>query len=186
MAFEQRSKGWRDVKSIMADVESSHEEPDSKAKSDHMPLPQVVISSEYSTHRDSAAAHEVADAETTNSLSKTSTDEHPEYLRDFQRNDQKEEEPIFHLAWDCDELIDKCLHQAQDEGSTVQTVLEQYRRSFDAWSRYLGVFAEEKTNLDRRLRRKIGIRNIVVRLLLILKQNLTQCKLNIKPHIERC
>lgn len=83
-------------------------------------------------------------------------------------------EPIFETAWDCDELLTRCLNQAHKEGLTTEPMVEQYKRSFEAWWKYLGVFAEKTSNLDRRLRKKPGIHDMVVRLLLILKDSLAQ------------
>ncbi|OAL57234.1 hypothetical protein IQ07DRAFT_627111 [Pyrenochaeta sp. DS3sAY3a] len=83
-------------------------------------------------------------------------------------------EPIFNLAWDCDELLTKCLDEAREEELTTEPIVEQYQRSFDAWWKYLGVFAEKDSNLDRRLRKKPAIHDLVVRLLLILKDSLAQ------------
>ena len=85
-------------------------------------------------------------------------------------------EPIFSLAWDCDDLIQECLGKAVRDGSSTKESLEDCERRFNAWWEYLGVFAERKVNLDRRLYRHPEIRDIVIRLLLILKRNLIQCK----------
>jgi hypothetical protein len=87
----------------------------------------------------------------------------------------KAEEPIFSLAWDCDGLIRDCVGKEEVESPTKRR-LEDYKRRFIAWWEYLGVFAERSVNLDRRLYSKPEIRDIVVRLLLILRRNLTQCK----------
>jgi hypothetical protein len=94
------------------------------------------------------------------------------------------EEPIFSLASDCDDLIQECLGKAEGDGSPTKGLLEEYERRFNAWWEYLGVFAGRKANLDRRLHRQPEIRDIVVRLLLILRRNLTQCKsLSILPFL---
>ncbi|KAK2849628.1 hypothetical protein FQN49_005573 [Arthroderma sp. PD_2] len=84
-------------------------------------------------------------------------------------------EPIFSLAWDCDDLIRECLFYSKvDESTKVR--MEDYERRFNAWWEYLGVFAERKGNLDYRLIHQPEIRDIVLRLLLILKRNLTELK----------
>lgn len=84
------------------------------------------------------------------------------------------QEPIFKLAWDCDDLLTKCLEEAREEELTIEPILEQYQRSFDAWWKYLGVFAEKSSNLDRKLRKKPAVHDLVVRLLVILKDSLAQ------------
>lgn len=177
MAEMQRSKESRRTKSTKStkiDIESGDEASDLEAKETIVPLPRVVVSSEDSTYGEGTTGQTVDDKEKeSSSKAKTIQDQHARPL-EVERTSTTIEEPIFQLAWDCDELIDRCLHQAQD--SNVQAALEQYRRSFDAWSKYLGVFAERKTNLDRRLRQKTGILDIVIRLLLILKQNLAKCE----------
>jgi hypothetical protein len=154
----------------MADIESNGDEHKTKAKMNLDPLPQVVISPEgFTQHADLE--------EEARSRDSASAEHHPETPPKVGHNDKAMEEPIFNLAWDCDELMDKCFHHTQDE-SNLRTSLEQYKRSFDAWSKYLGVFAARDTNLDRRLIRKDGVRDIVIRLLLILKQNLVQRKIH--------
>jgi hypothetical protein len=85
------------------------------------------------------------------------------------------EEPIFSLAWDCDYLIQECVSKAKRDKSPKMGLLKDYEQRFNAWWQYLGVFAGRKANLDRRLHRQPEIRDIVVRLLLILKRNLMQC-----------
>lgn len=86
------------------------------------------------------------------------------------------DEPIFSLAWECDDLIQKCLTNADCDGLAIKSLVEDYERRFNAWWEYLGVFARRKANLDRRLRRHPEIRDIVVRLLVILRRNLTQLR----------
>lgn len=86
------------------------------------------------------------------------------------------EEPIFSLAWDCDDLIQECLGKTEEDRSLTKVRLEDYERRFNAWWEYLGVFAGRKANLDRRLHHQPEIRDIVVRLLHILKRNFSQCK----------
>ncbi|RDW89523.1 hypothetical protein BP6252_01555 [Coleophoma cylindrospora] len=82
-------------------------------------------------------------------------------------------EPIFSLACDCDDLIRSSLARAHDE-DPLKEILDEYERRFDAWWQNLGVFAEPKANLDRRLQAHPEIQDIVVRLLAILKKYLTE------------
>jgi hypothetical protein len=84
-------------------------------------------------------------------------------------------EPIFSLACDCDDLIRSSLSRAHNEGP-LKEILDEYERRFNAWWQNLGVFAEPKANLDRRLQAHPEIRDIVVRLLVILKKYFTECK----------
>lgn len=86
-------------------------------------------------------------------------------------------EPIFDLAWDCDDLIKECLSIEEHDGISTKTDLEDYSRRFQAWWEYLGVFADQKANLDTKLRHKPEIRDIVIRFLVILRNSLTQRRL---------
>ncbi|KAF2691769.1 hypothetical protein K458DRAFT_398181 [Lentithecium fluviatile CBS 122367] len=85
-------------------------------------------------------------------------------------------EPIFLLAWDCDELFQECLSKAKEADALTAAALEDYERRFRAWWEYLGVFAEKEINLDRRLRKKPEVQDVVLRLLLILERNLATVK----------
>ncbi|KAF3317976.1 hypothetical protein TWF173_009796 [Orbilia oligospora] len=84
------------------------------------------------------------------------------------------EEPIFTLAWDCDDLLQQCLREAAESSYVEIETIEDYERRFTAWQEYLGVFAEKRVNLDRRLYKQPEIQDVVIRLLLILKRNLDQ------------
>ncbi|KAK6499015.1 hypothetical protein TWF481_011584 [Arthrobotrys musiformis] len=85
-------------------------------------------------------------------------------------------EPIFTLAWDCDDLVQKLLHElAGDKSGFIdREAIEDYERRFTAWQEYLGVFAEKRASLDRRLDKQPEIQGVVVRLLLILRRNFDQ------------
>lgn len=82
------------------------------------------------------------------------------------------EEPIFSLAWDCDDLIQECLKRTDTDSVPTQDTWREYERRFNAWWEHHGVFAKSIANLDRKLHRRPEIRDIVVRLLIILKRNL--------------
>ncbi|EWC48473.1 hypothetical protein DRE_02242 [Drechslerella stenobrocha 248] len=86
------------------------------------------------------------------------------------------EGPIFSLAQHCDDILQECLNEGSEDHSSTKRLLEDYGRRFRAWWEYVGVFAEKKVNLDRRLHRQPEIRDIVVRLLIILERNLAQLK----------
>ncbi|KAF3192014.1 hypothetical protein TWF788_004204 [Orbilia oligospora] len=83
-------------------------------------------------------------------------------------------EPIFTLAWDCDDLLQQCLREAAESSYVETEIIEDYERRFTAWQEYLGVFAEKRVSLDRRLYKQPEIQDVVIRLLLILKRNLDQ------------
>ncbi|KAK6352239.1 hypothetical protein TWF730_009069 [Orbilia blumenaviensis] len=85
------------------------------------------------------------------------------------------EEPIFSLAWDCDDLLRGCLKGSDGDISPLaRDRIEEYDQRFRAWQEYLGVFADKRANLDYRLRKQPEIRDLIVRLLLILRRNLDQ------------
>src|SRR5690348_3125738 len=88
------------------------------------------------------------------------------------------EEPIYELASDCDDLIQSCLEFVRRGGGDgrVRGLVEDYERRFAAWWEYLGVFAEKGANLDRRLRGHTQTRDLVLRLLVILRRNLGSCE----------
>jgi hypothetical protein len=46
---------------------------------------------------------------------------------------------------------------------TARASLDEYRRRFQAWSKYYGVFAHKSINLDHRVRKKPRIQDIIVR-----------------------
>ena len=90
------------------------------------------------------------------------------------------EEPILELASDCDDMIQGCLeitNPSKPGGDDhIKDLVESYERRFVAWWEYLGVFAERETNLDSRLRHHIHARDLVLRLLVILRRNLIFCE----------
>ena len=98
-------------------------------------------------------------------------------------------EPILELASDCDDLIQSCLDLAgRDGGGNDNDLVEDYERRFAAWWEYLGVFAGKKANLDRRLRHHPQIQDLVLRLLVILRRNLSLCEYTItnkEPGVAR-
>lgn len=93
--------------------------------------------------------------------------------------------PILSLAQACSQLLDRCLHDdTNNENSSAAPKILKWKRRFCAWLSYLDVFAERRINLDRRLRKKPRIQDIVLRLLLILQQSLDQCKMLVHIRIE--
>ena len=91
----------------------------------------------------------------------------------FNLGSRPQEEPIFELASDCDDLIQSCLEfTSRGDDGHIKDLVDSYERRFAAWWEYLGVFAETKANLDRRLRHHTQVRDLVLRLLVILRRNL--------------
>jgi hypothetical protein len=85
-------------------------------------------------------------------------------------------EPILRLVHDCDVLFEESYIGVQNVASVARASVEEYTRRFKAWSRYCGVFARKDINLDRRVRNKPRIQDIIIRLLLGLRRNLAACK----------
>lgn len=82
-------------------------------------------------------------------------------------------EPIYSLAVDCERLYTKQiskLKEAERENDT--TILSELSQRFDTWAAFLGVFAESKICLDRRLRHHVEIQEQVLRLLDVVERNL--------------
>ncbi|KAK5987383.1 Kinesin light chain 1 [Cladobotryum mycophilum] len=83
-------------------------------------------------------------------------------------------EPIFELACECEKLFSEQMLRAKNEADiNGAKVMEEYQQRFAAWAAFLGVFAVPEMCLDRRLRRHIEIQDLVLRLLDIMKRNLT-------------
>lgn len=82
-------------------------------------------------------------------------------------------EPIFRLATECETLFLGHLSSLKN-GSDFNgaKVVGEYQQRFSAWAAFLGVFAVPDMCLDRRLRNHVEIRDIVIRLLDIMKRNL--------------
>ncbi|KAL7935628.1 hypothetical protein V8C35DRAFT_333533 [Trichoderma chlorosporum] len=83
-------------------------------------------------------------------------------------------EPIYELASECEKLfsehVSKLKNGADLNGSRV---VGEYQQRFSAWAAFLGVFAVPEMCLDRRLQRHVDIQDLVLRLLDIMKRNLT-------------
>lgn len=98
---------------------------------------------------------------------------------------QKEWQDIYSAALDCDLLFDKCLTQIIEPGTISllgeaavaqdQLVRDLHAR-FQAWSSYLGVFAEQNACLDGRLSSSKEIQDIVINHLDTLFLNLQNCE----------
>ncbi|KAF3063150.1 hypothetical protein CFAM422_010381 [Trichoderma lentiforme] len=77
---------------------------------------------------------------------------------------------IYNLACECEELFKK--HLSQGHSPLVASLVAEYQQRFLTWTAYLGVFARPSQCLDRRLQTLHDIRDIVLRLLGLLKRAL--------------
>ncbi|CAN9227358.1 unnamed protein product [Alternaria alternata] len=84
-----------------------------------------------------------------------------------------EDDTIYEMAESCENLLRSGRSALESYGSSISTLLEEYEQRFTAWADYLGVFAKRSISLDRRLQHHPDIQDLVVRLLDILKTNLT-------------
>ncbi|UKZ53336.1 hypothetical protein TrVGV298_007128 [Trichoderma virens] len=83
-------------------------------------------------------------------------------------------EPIFELASECEKLFSEKISRLKDEADLNGTkVVGEYQQRFSAWAAFLGVFAVPEMCLDRRLQRHAEVQDLVLRLLDIMKRNLT-------------
>lgn len=91
--------------------------------------------------------------------------------------DTEDKEPIYELAVECERLFEKQTSTLRDNGEPSNAkLLEEYQHQFATWAAFLGVFAEPKVCLDRRLRHHGDIQDLVLRLLDLLKRNLKHSK----------
>lgn len=83
-------------------------------------------------------------------------------------------EPIFELASECEKLFFEQISRLKNEVDPNGTkVVGEYQQRFSAWAAFLGVFAVPEMCLDRKLQRHVEIQDLVLRLLDIMKRNLT-------------
>lgn len=99
-----------------------------------------------------------------------------EWERDYSMDPNQMPRPILTLTWQCDELTDQSLAIARDSVQAIVPRLEDHKRRYVAWWEVSRVFAASNTNMDRLLQHKVIIRDIVIRLLVILRKNLLDCK----------
>ncbi|KAL4967817.1 uncharacterized protein BDV14DRAFT_197457 [Aspergillus stella-maris] len=89
--------------------------------------------------------------------------------------DSEQQEPIFELATECENLYASQITKLNDVGDqNASRLLSDVYQRFAAWAAFLGVFAEAKVCLDRRLRRHVEIQDQVLRLLGIMQRNLSK------------
>ncbi|KAL6823373.1 hypothetical protein V8C40DRAFT_247930 [Trichoderma camerunense] len=83
-------------------------------------------------------------------------------------------EPIYELASKCEKLFSEQISKLKDVANlNGAKVVGEYQQRFSAWAAFLGVFAVPEMCLDRRLRRHADIQDLALRLLDIMKRNLT-------------
>ncbi|KGO46778.1 hypothetical protein PEX2_018610 [Penicillium expansum] len=83
------------------------------------------------------------------------------------------DEPIFELAVECERLYAEQISRLNDDDEpNGATMLSELNQRFAAWAAFLGVFAESKMCLDRRLRHHVEIQDQVLLLLDIMQRNL--------------
>ncbi|KAL2694699.1 hypothetical protein Neosp_001285 [[Neocosmospora] mangrovei] len=75
---------------------------------------------------------------------------------------------IYTLTVECEELFMTSLR----ENRSHMPQLSQYENRFRLWASHLGVYADNKSSLDRRLRHAFEIRDLVLLMLQVLKRNL--------------
>jgi hypothetical protein len=97
-----------------------------------------------------------------------------------------EDDTIYEMAESCENLLRLGRSALESYGSSISILLEEYEQRFTAWADYLGVFAKRSISLDRRLQHHPDIQDLVVRLLEILKTNLTYCKSGSTTQADRC
>jgi len=88
-------------------------------------------------------------------------------------NDADGEGHIFCLAAECDSLFESASGSLSSKDE-ILVKLEEFRGRFKEWTSYLGVFAPEDVNLDRRLRHHGELRDLVLLALDFLRVNLIQ------------
>jgi hypothetical protein len=82
-------------------------------------------------------------------------------------------EPIFELAVECERRYTEQIARLKEDGRTNDAaILSELYQRFAAWAAFLGVFAESKVCLDRRLRHHVEIQEQVLRLLDIMERNM--------------
>lgn len=84
------------------------------------------------------------------------------------------DEPIYDLAEECENLFQQELSRLELSEEVAFRHFEECQQRFLAWTAYLGVFAERKLCLDRKLRHHPDLQDHILRILDILKISLVQ------------
>lgn len=82
-------------------------------------------------------------------------------------------EPILELALQCRNLCTDQIEKLEEDTKNIEaTILSELNQRFAAWAAFLGVFAEPRFCLDRRLSHHIEVQEQILRLMDIIKRNL--------------
>lgn len=85
----------------------------------------------------------------------------------------EDSEPIYTLALECERLYTRQTSKLKEaKRASDVAILSELNQRFSTWAAFLGVFAESKICLDRRLRHHAEIQEQVLRLLDIVEKNL--------------
>lgn len=87
--------------------------------------------------------------------------------------DEEFDESIHKLSCECEESLDAQVSSFA-ESSTTRSLLAEYQQRFAIWTANVGVFARQSQSLDRRLMKAPEVRDMVLRLLDILRGALQQ------------
>lgn len=85
---------------------------------------------------------------------------------------------IIDTARDCWEAFGGLLNQIGTEAPLTQRLVTEYQQRYESWASFLGVFAKERLNLDRRLRHSPEVKSLVMQQLNLAKRNLDAGKLD--------
>lgn len=82
-------------------------------------------------------------------------------------------EPIYEFTAKCERLYTVHIARLEEDNRTNNAaILSELSQRFTTWATFLGVFAESKIYLDRRLRNHKEIQEQILRLLDIMERNL--------------
>ncbi|KAL6898351.1 hypothetical protein GGI43DRAFT_92415 [Trichoderma evansii] len=94
---------------------------------------------------------------------------------------------LYNLAYECEGHFDQLLETSQKTKSEV-TIIElcvEFQQRFAIWTAHLGVFAQKSQCLDTRLRNLPDLKDLVARLLDILRRSLLHCITEISNQREK-
>jgi hypothetical protein len=93
-----------------------------------------------------------------------------------------DEEPIFELATECEKLFADQVSRLEG-GANGAAIVSELSHRFATWAAFLGVFAESRVCLDRRLQHHVEIQDRVLRLLDLVRRNLEYRMASSRPHM---
>ncbi|KAK6501285.1 hypothetical protein TWF481_009126 [Arthrobotrys musiformis] len=94
-----------------------------------------------------------------------------------------DEELTYRTALRCKEQFEE--YTPNEPPQLVDTLIEDYQQRFLAWSDYMGVFADQAICLDRRLKDRSDIRDIVIRLLDMIELAITEINYRDRNNLSR-